>query len=165
MRIALIAALSTNRVIGRDNDLPWHLPDDFRHFKRTTKGHHVIMGRLTWESRGAPLPKRVNLVLTSRPTYEAPGATIVRSLDEGLEIARAAGDDEVFVIGGTALFAEALPRADRLYLTFVDAEIEGDVRFPEFDRAGWREVERVDHEADERHAHAFSIVTLDRAEP
>ena len=163
MRIALIAALSTNRVIGKDNDLPWHLPDDFRHFKRTTKGHHVIMGRLTWESRSQPLPKRVNLVLTSRPDYAAPGATIIRSLDEGLALASAAGDDEVFVIGGTALFAEALPRADRLYLTFIHAEIDGDAHFPEFDASQWREVDRVEREVDDRHAHAFSIVTLERA--
>lgn len=162
MRIALIAALSTNRVIGKDNDLPWHLPDDFRHFKATTRGHHVIMGRATWESQGKPLPRRVNLVLSSRPAFEAPGARVIRSLAEGLELARAAGDDEAFVIGGTRLFAEALPLADRLYLTFVHADIEGDTYFPEFDGADWRELERVEHEADARHAHAFSIVTLGR---
>ncbi|NVB43104.1 dihydrofolate reductase [Pseudenhygromyxa sp. WMMC2535] len=162
MRVALIAAVSENGVIGRDQDLPWHLPDEFRHFKRTTQGHHVIMGRRTWESQGKPLPKRVNLVVTSRPDFQAPGAQIVRSLAEGLALAREAGDDEAFVIGGTRLYAEALALADRLYLTRVHAEVEGDAHFPAFDRSAWTEVERREHPADERHAHAFTIMVLER---
>ncbi|KIG14839.1 Dihydrofolate reductase [Enhygromyxa salina] len=163
MRIALIAAASDNDVIGRDNDLPWHLPDDFRHFKRTTKGHHVIMGRRTWESQGRkPLPGRVNIVVSSQTEYETPGATRVRSLDEGLEIARAASDDEVFVIGGTRLYAEALSSADRIYLTRVHTQLEGDAHFPPYDPGQWREVGREPHPADARHAHAFTILTLDR---
>jgi len=163
MRIALIAAVADNGVIGRDNDLPWHLPDDFRHFKRTTRGHHVIMGRRTWESRGGkPLPKRTNMVISSRPGYTAEGGLVFSGLAPALDHARAAGETEAFVIGGTRLFAEALPLADRLYLTWVHAAPAGDTDFPPFARDDWRELERVEHPADERHAHAFTIQTLDR---
>lgn len=163
MRIAVIAAAGDNDVIGRDNDLPWHLPDEFAHFQRTTMGHHVIMGRRTWESRGKPLRGRTNVVVSSRADYEAAGATVVASLDAALELARAAGDDEAFVIGGTRMYAEALPRADRLYLTRVHAEPAGDTYFPSFDAEQWREVERRRHEPDERHAHAFTVLTYARA--
>lgn len=163
MRIALIAAASDNDVIGRDNDLPWHLPDEFRHFKQTTAGHYVIMGRRTWESRGTPLPKRTNVVVTSQPNYAAPGAVVVRSLAEALRLAEAAGEDEAFVIGGTRLYAEALPLAQRLYLTRVHATLEGDATFPPFDQADWRELDRREHPADDRHAYAFTIYTFERA--
>ena len=163
MRIALIAAASDNNVIGRDNDLPWHLPDDFRHFKRTTKGHHVIMGRRTWESQGSkPLPHRVNIVVSSQRDYRTPGAKLVCSLSEGLELARAAGEDELFVIGGTRLYAEALGLADRIYLTRVHTTLEGDAHFPSYESAQWRELAREHHEADTRHAYAFTILTLER---
>jgi dihydrofolate reductase len=162
MRIALIAAAARNDVIGRDNQLPWHLPDEFRHFKQTTEGHHVIMGRLTWESRNKPLPRRVNIVVSTTPGYAAPGATVVTSLAAALAAAEAAGEDEAFVIGGTRLYAEALPLADRLYLTRVEAEPEGDAYFPAFDASEWREVDRREHPIDERHAHAYTIRILDR---
>jgi dihydrofolate reductase len=163
MRIALIVAAADNDVIGRDNQLPWKLPDEFRHFKRTTLGHHVIMGRHTWESQGQkPLPKRVNVVVTSQQNYVAKDARVVASLDEALALARAAGEDEAFVIGGTRLFAEALPLADRLYLTRVHAEPEGDTYFPSFDADAWRVLAREEHPADERHEHAFTIMTLER---
>jgi dihydrofolate reductase len=162
MRIALIAAAARNDVIGRDNQLPWHLPDEFRHFKQTTEGHHVIMGRLTWESRNKPLPRRVNVVVSTTPGYVAPGATVVTSLSAALALAADAGEDEAFIIGGTRLYAEALPLADRLYLTRVEAEPEGDAYFPAFDASEWREVERREHPIDERHAHAYTIHILDR---
>lgn len=163
MRIALIVAAADNDVIGRDNQLPWHLPDEFRHFKRTTSGHHVIMGRRTWESQGAkPLPNRVNVVVTSQENYAAPEARVVTSLDEALELARAAGEQEAFVIGGERLFAEALPIADQLYLTRVHAEPEGDTHFPAFDADQWRVIAREEHDADARHEHAFTIMTLER---
>jgi dihydrofolate reductase len=164
MRIALIVAAADNDVIGRNNELPWHLPDEFRHFKRTTLGHHVIMGRRTWESQGSkPLPNRVNVVVTSRENYAADGGHVARSLDEALELARAAGEQEAFVIGGEGLFAEALPIADCLYLTRVHAEPEGDTRFPPFDADDWRVVTREEHPADARHEHAFTIMKLDRS--
>jgi dihydrofolate reductase len=162
MRIALIAAAAENGVIGRDNQLPWHLPDEFRHFKQTTEGHHVIMGRRTWESRGKPLPRRVNIVVTSQSDYPAAGAIVVRSLAEALRVAEDAGEDEAFVIGGTGLYAEALAITDRLYLTRVHATVEGDAVFPSFEESQWRELDREEHAADERHAFAFTIRTLER---
>lgn len=156
----MIAALARNRVIGRDGGLPWRLPDDSAHFRRTTLGKPVVMGRLTFESMGAELDGRRNVVVTSDPEFAAPGVEVVRSLEEALELTRDA--DETVLIGGSGIYAAGLPLADRLYLTFVDAEVEGDVHFPEFDAGEWVEVAREEHPADARHAHAFSIVTLER---
>lgn len=161
-RIAIIAALARNRVIGRGNRLPWHLPDDLRHFKRLTLGRPIIMGRRTWESLPGLLPDRTHLVVTRDPSYRADGAVVVGSLDEALG---AAGGEEALVVGGAQLYALALPRASRLYLTLVDAEVEGDVFFPAIDPAAWREVAREPHAADERHAYPFAFVTLERITP
>ena len=162
MRVSIIVAAARNGVIGREGDLPWRLPADMAFFKRTTMGHHLVMGRRTWDSIGRPLPGRTMVVLTRDREASIPGCTVVHELDAALAVARAAGDEEVFVIGGAQIYALALPRADRLYLTEVDAEVEGDVRLPAFDRAQWVEVERQEHPADDRHAHAFAIVTLER---
>ena len=152
--------MARNRVIGRDNRLPWRLPEDLAYFKRVTLGHPVIMGRRTWESIGRPLPGRLNIVVSRNPGYRAPGAVVVPSLDEAW---RAAGDaDEACVIGGTSLFEEALPVADRIHLTEVDAEVEGDTCFPDFDRSQWLEREVARHPRDERHEYPFRIVVLER---
>lgn len=159
-RISIIAALAENGVIGRDNRLPWHLPDDLKHFRRLTIGHPVIMGRRNYESLGRPLPDRLNIVVTRDPGYAAPGCRVAHSLAQAFEAAAGAG--EIFVIGGGELYAQTLERADRLYLTCVHARVEGDTRFPDFDPGAWREVERVRHEADDRHPYAFSFVTLER---
>ncbi len=161
-RIAIIAALARNRVIGRGNRLPWHLPDDLRHFKRLTLGRPIIMGRRTWESLPGLLPDRTHLVVTRDPSYRADGAVVVGSLDEALG---AAGGEEALVVGGAQLYALALPRASRLYLTLVDAEVEGDVFFPAIDPVAWRVVAREPHAADERHAYPFAFVTLERITP
>lgn len=158
-RIAVVAALARNRVIGRGNRLPWHLPDDLRHFKRLTSGRAIVMGRRTWESLPGLLPDRAHVVVTRDPAYRAQGAQVVHSLDAALA---AAGGEEVFVVGGAELYALALPRAVRLHLTLVDAEVEGDAFFPEIDPAQWREVAREPHAADERHAYPFAFVTLER---
>jgi dihydrofolate reductase len=158
-RIAIIAALARNRVIGRGNRLPWHLPDDLRHFKRLTLGRPIIMGRRTWESLPGLLPHRTHVVVTRHPDYRAQGAVVVRSLEEAVA---AAGGEEALVVGGAQLYALALPRASRLYLTLVDAQVEGDAFFPEIDPAAWREVAREPHAADERHAYPFAFVTLER---
>jgi dihydrofolate reductase len=158
-RIAIIAALASNRVIGRGNRLPWHLPDDLRHFKRLTLGRPIIMGRRTWESLPGLLPHRTHVVVTRDPDYRAKGAVVVRSLEEALAVA---GGEEALVVGGAQLYALALPRASRLYLTLVDAQVEGDAFFPEIDPAAWREVAREPHAADERHAYPFAFVTLER---
>ena len=158
--MALIAAVAANRTIGLGNRLPWRLPEDLRRFKALTLGHPVVMGRRTWESIGRPLPGRLNIVVSRNPGYAAPGATVVHSLDDAW---RAAGDaDEVCVIGGTSLFAEALPTADRIHLTEVDAEVAGDTYFPSFDRAGFSEREVARQPRDERHEYPFRIVVLER---
>jgi dihydrofolate reductase len=162
-RISIIVALSENNVIGRDNALPWHLPDDLKHFRRLTVGHPVVMGRRNYESIGRPLPDRLNIVVTRRAGYAAPGCRVVHSLDEAFTAAD--GAEEIFVIGGGELYAQTLDRADRLYLTRVHARIEGDTRFPVFDPGQWHEIERVRHEPDARHAYAFSFATLERRPP
>jgi dihydrofolate reductase len=163
MTVALIAAVSRNGVIGRDGQLPWRLPLDMTRFRTRTTGHHVIMGRRTYESIGKPLPERVNLVLSRRPDYAAPGCRVVQNLEDALEIARRAGESEAFVIGGADVYAAALPVADRVYLTRVDAEVNGDVRFPPLASGEWRETAREEHASDARHAHPFAITVLERA--
>lgn len=159
-RIAIIAAVAENRVIGIDNVLPWRLPDDLKHFRRLTTGHHVLMGRKNYESIGGPLADRTNLVLTRNSGYSAPGCRVVTSIEQALEIAR--DDPETFVIGGADVYAQTLDRADRMYLTLVHAVVEGDTLFPAFEANQWAELERDDHDADARHAHAYSLVTLER---
>jgi dihydrofolate reductase len=160
-RIAIVAAVARNRVIGRGNALPWRLPDDLRHFKRLTLGHPIVMGRRTWESLPGILPERRHIVVTRDLHYDAPGAETAHSLDEAVA---AAGGDEVLVVGGAELYAQALPLAHRLYLTLVEADVAGDAFFPVMDPAQWREVAREPHPADDRHAYPFSFVTLERVE-
>lgn len=162
MRVSLLVAVAERGVIGRDGGLPWRLPADLRFFKRVTMGHHVIMGRRTWESIGRPLPGRTMVVLSRDPALVVPGASVVHELADALALARAAGDTEAFVIGGAEVYARALPLADRLYLTRVHADVEGDVCFPVYDPQEWVEVAREEHAADEHHAHAFALCTLDR---
>lgn len=162
VRPTLVVAVARNGVIGRDGTLPWRLPDDMRHFKNTTMGHHVIMGRKTWESLRGPLPGRTNVVLTRNRDYRASGATVVTSLDEALKLAGEAGDEEPFVIGGQAVYEAALSRAQCIHLTRVHAEVEGDATFPELSDEAWIEVERREHPADDRHDHAFAICVLRR---
>jgi dihydrofolate reductase len=159
-RLELVVAAARNGVIGRGNALPWRLPADLAHFKRLTLGHPVLMGRRTWESIGKPLPGRQNLVLTRDRAYQAPGATVVHSLAQARSMAAGAG--RLMVIGGAELYRECLPEAAVLHLTEVEADVEGDVRFPDWQRAQWRETWREAHAADERHALPFSFVTLER---
>ena len=139
----LIAAVAKNGVIGKDNTLPWHLPEDLRHFKELTTGHVVIMGRKTWESlpeRFRPLPGRLNVVVTRNAGYAAPGAAVVHSLEAAQKIDPGG---TAFMIGGAELYAHALPLAQRLELTEIDADVDGDARFPAFDRRAWREAKRT----------------------
>ena len=139
-RVYLVAAVAANGVIGAKGRLPWHLPEDLKHFKALTLGHPVIMGRKTWESVGRALPGRENIVVTRAPGYEAPGASVASSL--GAAFALCAGEATVFVIGGGELYAEALPLADGLVLTEIRRDYAGDARFPDYDRAAWRETQR-----------------------
>jgi dihydrofolate reductase len=160
MRRSLVVAMSRNRVIGRGNKLPWHLPDDLASFKRVTMGRPVIMGRRTYESIGKPLPGRLNIVVSGRENFNAPGCTVVRSMDEAY---RAAGEaEEVSIIGGGAIYEAALPAVDTIYLTEVDADVEGDAFFPAIDPTQWKETELERHPADARHAYPFRIVKLER---
>lgn len=159
--------MAENRVIGCDNRLPWRLPNDLKRFRRLTVGHPVIMGRKTYESIGKPLPGRTNIVVTRTRGYLAPGCAVVDSLEAALKAADEAPHDppehrEAFVIGGAELYAQTLPLAQRIYLTLVHAEVEGDTFFPEFDLSGWCEVSREDHGPDEQHAYAYSFITLER---
>jgi len=144
-RISLIVAVARNGVIGKDGKLPWHLPEDLKRFKALTMGHHLIMGRKTWESIGRPLPGRTSVVVTRQSNYSAPGALVTHSLAAAIEACQ--GDDEIFVIGGAETYREALPRADRVYLTEVLADYAGDTWFPELG-GEWHEVSREPHRGD-----------------
>lgn len=161
MRLAVIAAVARNGVIGRDGGLPWRIPADLKFFKTTTMGKPMIMGRRTFESIGKALPGRTSIVVTRRPDFAAAGVEIAADVDQALAMAAATGADEAMVIGGGEIYAAVLPRADRLYLTEVNLDAEGDVYFPPFDRAQWREVSREDHPAD-GDTPAFSFVVLER---
>jgi dihydrofolate reductase len=160
--VSLIAAMAENRVIGRDNALPWRLPSDMKHFKELTIGHTVIMGRKTYDSMGQPLMERRNVVISRDPGLTYDGAEVVSSLEDALGLA--AGEDEVFVAGGAEIYRLALPRADRIYLTVVHTAVEGDTHFPEFDMAEWQLAEDVRHESDERHHYGFSFRLYHRRE-
>ncbi len=152
--------MARNRVIGADGGIPWHLPEELKRFKKLTLGHHIVMGRKTWESIGRLLPGRTTVIVTRQPGYRAPGAQVAHSLDDA--IAACGADDEIFVIGGAELYSQALSRAGRLYLTTVDAEVAGDTVMPEYDARDWREVSAVSFAADERHRYPYRCAILER---
>jgi len=161
MKISMIAAMADDRVIGIDNTLPWKLPNDMKWFRQQTMGKPIVMGRKTFESFGAkPLPGRSNIIITRDKNYQAVDCIVVHSIDEAID---AAGDvAEIMIIGGASFYEQMLPRADRLYLTFVHTKVNGDAWFPDWDKNDWQEVEHIDHEADEKNPHAHSFVILDR---
>src|SRR5690242_15173066 len=158
--ISLIVAMAQNGVIGRDNTLPWRLPEDLRRFKTFTLGKPILMGRKTFESIGRPLPERQNFVLTRDRAWSAGGVTVVHSVEAALECA--AGSEELVAIGGAEIYRLVLPFARRIYLTHVHADVPGDTYFPEFDATQWADVECSAHPADERHAYPVTFVTLER---
>jgi dihydrofolate reductase len=160
MTLSLIVAASRNNVIGSEGGLPWHLPDDLGHFKRLTTGKPVIMGRRTFESIGRPLPDRRNIVMTRQADYPATGCEVVSSVDEALSLVH--GTDEVMIIGGGQVYRDFLPHADRIYVTRVQAEVEGDTHFPEIDEAAWQLVRSQHHAADDRHAYEFDLLVFER---
>jgi dihydrofolate reductase len=155
----LIVAMARNRVIGRDGKLPWHLSAELKRFKALTMGHHIIMGRKTWESIGRPLPGRISVVVTRNASYAPPGAVVVASVPAALAVA--ATDSEAFLIGGGELYREALPTADRIYLTHLDADYPGDTFFPALDPRDWLETAR-EHHAAENDLPAWDFVVYDR---
>ena len=157
--VYLIAAVAKNGVIGANGKLPWHLPEDLKHFKKLTLNHPIIMGRRTWESFPKPLPGREHIVISRRPGFAAPGASVASSLEGA--VALCAGESVAFVIGGAAVYAAALPLADGLILTEIDADYEGDTRFPDWDRKAWRATQKETHTSDE--GVRFDFVLYERA--
>jgi len=166
-RLAIIVAAADNGVIGKGNALPWHLPEDLRHFKRVTMGKPILMGRKTYESIGRPLPGRTNIVITRNPQWHVPGVEVACSLESALELAYQTavndGVDEVAVVGGEEIYRAALPLADRLYLTEVHARIEGDARLPAMDWSQWTEVSRERHAASGANPYEYSFVEYRRS--
>jgi dihydrofolate reductase len=155
--ISLVVAMAANRVIGKDNGMPWHMPADLKHFKALTLGKPIIMGRKTFESLGRALPGRDNMVISSNPDYVAPGAKVYNSLSKAIDATDA---KEVMVIGGAQIFEQALPLADTLYVTLIDIVPEGDTFFPKWDPVCWKEVLREVHEPDSHNPHAYTFMTL-----
>ncbi len=157
----MIAAMTEDRVIGIKNTLPWKLPNDMKWFRQNTMGKPIIMGRKTFESFGArALPGRTNIIITRDKSYQAEDSIVVHSIDEAL---KAAGDvDEVMIIGGASFYEQMLPKADRLYLTFVQAELEGDAWFPEINNKDWNKIEKINHKKDDKNRYAHSFIILDR---
>lgn len=167
-RLALIAAMTRNRVIGRHNSLPWRLPADMRRFRELTTGHPVLMGRKTFESLGRPLPNRTNIVMTSDSSYAPQGCLIAHSLDQGLNMGNAhlsQDNPEIFIIGGENLYTQALAHADRLYLTQIETQIDGDAWFPKFEQEAWEVVARETRLADEKNLYDCVFLTLERKTP
>jgi dihydrofolate reductase len=159
-RVSLIVAMTRNRTIGFNNSLPWHLPADLKHFKALTISHHIVMGRKTYESIGRPLPGRISVVVTRNLKYSVPGVIVVNSIEDAI---KSCGDDEeIFVIGGAELYRQAIPLADRIYLTEIDADISGDAHFTELDRTMWQETERLSHAPDEKNIYSYHFVVYDK---
>jgi dihydrofolate reductase len=161
MTLSIIVSIGKNMELGKNDALVWRLPDDLRFFKQTTQGHTVIMGRKTYESIGRLLPNRRNIIVTRNPSFQVDGAFIAHSFDDALAVA--AGDGEVFVIGGASIIAEALPQTDRLYLTHIDAtDADADTYFPPIDFSAWKKIEEAKHNTDEKHPVAFTMTTYER---
>ena len=162
MIISIIVAVAENGVIGHDNKLIWHLPEDLKNFKRITSGHHIIMGRKTFESIGKPLPNRVNIIITRNQDYHHDGCSVVHSLSQALDKARKSDESEVFIIGGGRIYQESLLIADKIYYTQVKASFKGDTVFPELNKNEWDVSQKTDYEIDEKHKYTFSILEMKR---
>jgi dihydrofolate reductase len=161
--VCLIVAMARNRVIGRENRLPWHLPADLKRFKELTMGHHIVMGRKTWESIDRLLPGRTSVIVTRDPAFKVPGAKVARSVQDAL--GQCGTDPEVFVIGGAAVFRAALPLAQRLYLTTVEADVAGDTTMPPIDFREWRLIRQESHPANAGNALPWTFQVFERSRP
>ncbi|AYL94693.1 dihydrofolate reductase [Mucilaginibacter celer] len=159
MTLSIIVAIAKNHAIGKDNKLLWYLPNDLKHFKDTTSGRTVIMGRKTFDSVGKPLPKRRNIVIT-RQAISIEGCEVVDSLEAAVALCKA--EDEVFIVGGAEIYRQAIPLTDRIYLTIIDQDFDGDTFFPELNPDEWRETKREDFEPDEKNKYKYSFITLER---
>jgi dihydrofolate reductase len=166
VKLSMIVATAQNRVIGRDNALPWYLPNDLKYFKQTTLGKPVIMGRKTYESIGKPLPGRTNIVITRQTDYLPEGVKVVHSVAEARDLAESVclidGQEEAMIMGGAEIYTLALPDADRLYLTEVHADVDGDAYFPEYDKTEWQEISREDFNAEGPNPYNYSFVVYDK---
>jgi len=160
MKISIIAAMSRNRVIGINNTLPWHLPADLKHFKSITMGKAIVMGRKTFESIGRPLPGRTNIIITRNTGFQAEGCTVLHSIEDALDFS--AKQDEIMIIGGASFYEQILPRADRIYLTLIDENFEGDALFPKYNQSDWQETEHIKHMPDEKNKYQYSFIVLNR---
>jgi len=162
MKISCIVATAKNNVIGKDNQIPWHLPADLKYFKKTTTGHHILMGRNCFESIGRALPKRTNVIITRDMFYTVSNCLIAHSVGEALSIAEANGEEEVFIIGGGQIYEQTIDLWDKLYLTEVDLEVEGDVFFPQIDMSEWKLSKKQDCLKDEKNTHNYSFRQYER---
>ena len=160
MRLSIVVAMGGNRLIGKDNHLPWHLPADLAFFKKLTTGNTILMGRKTFDSIGRPLPSRRNIIITRNTNIEITGCEVVNSIEEALSLSQ--GETEVMVIGGAKLYQQILPIADRLYITQVEGEFDGDTYFPHYDENDWLEVSCESHQPDEKNKHAYHFIILKR---
>ena len=160
MRLSIVVAMDDNRLIGNNNQLPWYLPADLAYFKKLTTGKSILMGRKTYDSIGRPLPNRRNIVITRNVEISIPGCEVISSIESALEITK--GDEEVMVIGGASLCKQLLPKINRLYITKIDGEFEGDVFFPEYDDISWRQVSCESHPKDDSNAYSYHFIVLDR---
>jgi dihydrofolate reductase len=164
--ISILVAMAKNRVIGRNNALPWQLPPDLKRFKELTMGHHIVMGRKTYESIGRHLPGRTSVIITRQPDYQVPGAIVVASIDQALKICSAGKevDQEIFVIGGAQIYRQSLELCQRIYITEIQQEFDGDTLFPELNQQEWREISREKHRLNDRDGLEYHFVVLDRGD-
>lgn len=162
MIISAIVAVAKGGVIGKDNDIPWYLPADLKYFKRTTLDHHIIMGRKCYQSIGKPLPKRTNIILTRNPFYIVSNCLVAHSLEEALSLAKENGEKEAFIIGGGEIYKKAIPYLDKIYITDVDLDVEGDIFFPEINWENWEQIACEKHKPDEKNAYAYSFMVFER---
>jgi dihydrofolate reductase len=162
MIISCIVAISKNNVIGKDNDIPWYLPADLQYFKKITLNHHIIMGRNCYNSIGKPLPKRTNIIVTRDAFFISSNCLVARSIDEALAMAHSNGEEEVFIIGGGQIYTQTQNIWNRLYLTEVDLEVEGDIRFPEMDYKSWKLLSEEKHLKDEKNPHNYCFKILEK---
>ena len=165
MIISLIVAMDERRGIGWKGRVPWRLSSDLKRFRNLTMGHHIIVGRKTFESIGKPLPGRKTIIVTRNPEFRAQGCFVVRSLEEAIDLARSRGETEAFICGGAQIYAETIARAERFYLTVVHAQVESDTLFPEWDESAWTEKHSSHHEADDKDEYASTFALLEPAQP
>jgi len=162
MKISCIVATAKNNVIGKDNDIPWYLPADLKYFKKVTSGHHILMGRKCYKSIGRPLPNRTNIILTRDPFFITSNCIVCHSIEEGMQKAQEHGADELFIIGGGTIYDQTVDLWDKLYLTEVDLEVEGDIVFPQIDFSKWSLIKSETHQPDEKNKHTYTFKVFER---